>query len=175
VAQSELKPWFEREFTFSFGVELHPELRARLRGTPARLEELTQDVVTEVLTARRADGWSIQENAGHLLDLEPLWALRLDEFLQGGDRLSAADLSNRRTHEAHHNDASMRTLLHAFRAARLAFVNRLDALPTEAFARVALHPRLQQPMRLADHLYFVAEHDDHHLARIHELLQARVT
>jgi hypothetical protein len=26
-------------------------------------------------------------------------------------------------------------------------------------------------MRLVDHLYFVAEHDDHHLARIWELLQ----
>jgi hypothetical protein len=25
-------------------------------------------------------------------------------------------------------------------------------------------------MRLADHLYFVAEHDDHHLARIWELV-----
>jgi hypothetical protein len=26
-------------------------------------------------------------------------------------------------------------------------------------------------MRLIDHLYFVAEHDDHHLARIWELLK----
>jgi hypothetical protein len=27
-------------------------------------------------------------------------------------------------------------------------------------------------MRLVDHLYFVAEHDDHHLARIWELVNA---
>jgi hypothetical protein len=26
-------------------------------------------------------------------------------------------------------------------------------------------------MRLVDHLYFVAEHDDHHLARIWELVE----
>jgi hypothetical protein len=26
-------------------------------------------------------------------------------------------------------------------------------------------------MRLIDHLYFVAEHDDHHLARVWELLK----
>jgi hypothetical protein len=26
-------------------------------------------------------------------------------------------------------------------------------------------------MRLVDHLYFVAEHDDHHLARIWELIR----
>ena len=33
-----------------------------------------------------------------------------------------------------------------------------------------LHPRLKQPMRLVDHLYFVAEHDDHHLAKIWEMI-----
>jgi hypothetical protein len=38
------------------------------------------------------------------------------------------------------------------------------------FARAIPHPRLKTPMRLVDHLYFVAEHDDHHLARIRELL-----
>jgi hypothetical protein len=32
-----------------------------------------------------------------------------------------------------------------------------------------LHPRLQQPMRLVDHLVFVGEHDDHHLVRMWEL------
>jgi hypothetical protein len=30
---------------------------------------------------------------------------------------------------------------------------------------------LKQAMRLIDHLYFVAEHDDHHLARIWELIR----
>jgi len=34
------------------------------------------------------------------------------------------------------------------------------------FSQTLLHPRLQQPLRLVDHLYFVAEHDDHHLAKI---------
>ena len=32
--------WFERKFEFSFPVELLPNLCARLRGTPARLEEV---------------------------------------------------------------------------------------------------------------------------------------
>ena len=34
--------WFERKFDFTFPLELHPTLCARLRGTPARLEELVQ-------------------------------------------------------------------------------------------------------------------------------------
>ena len=38
--------------------------------------------------------------------------------------------------------------------------------------RTALHPRLGLPMRAVDHAFFVAEHDDHHLARITELLRA---
>jgi hypothetical protein len=36
---SQVPLWFERKFEFSFPVELLPNLRARLRGTPARLEE----------------------------------------------------------------------------------------------------------------------------------------
>jgi uncharacterized damage-inducible protein DinB len=35
----------------------------------------------------------------------------------------------------------------------------------------SVHPRLQQPMRLIDSLYFVAEHDDHHIAAISGLLR----
>jgi hypothetical protein len=40
----------------------------------------------------------------------------------------------------------------------------------EQIVRTAVHPRLQMPMRLVDWAYFVAEHDDHHLARIRELI-----
>jgi hypothetical protein len=32
-----------------------------------------------------------------------------------------------------------------------------------------VHPRLQQPMRVVDMAFFVAEHDDHHLARMTQL------
>jgi hypothetical protein len=45
-------------------------------------------------------------------------------------------------------------------------------LRAEEFNRSLLHPRLKQPMRLVDHLYFVAEHDDHHLARIWEMIHS---
>jgi ACS family tartrate transporter-like MFS transporter len=33
-------------------------------------------------------------------------------------------------------------------------------------------PRTSEPMRLVNHLYFVAEHDDHHLATISEIVDA---
>jgi hypothetical protein len=50
-------------------------------------------------------------------------------------------------------------------------VHRLDYLSAEVFATVAHHPRLNVPMRLVDMLFFQAEHDDFHLARISALIR----
>ena len=161
--------WLHRNFKFDFPAELFPSFCARLRGTPARLEELTKDGTHDRLVYRPHDTWSMQENAGHLLDLEALWRKRVDEFLARTPVLTAADMSNRGTHEARHNERSMAELLAAFRSARQLLMDRLDALPAEEFSRSALHPRLGVPMRLVDHLSFMAEHDDHHLARIWEI------
>jgi hypothetical protein len=48
-------------------------------------------------------------------------------------------------------------------------VERLEGFDADLFARSALHPRLNVQMRLVDMLFFQAEHDDYHLARISEL------
>ena len=89
---SHMTIWFERKFEFSMPVELHPNVCARLRGTPARLEEVLRGRSHTILIGKAQGKWSAQENAGQ---------------------------------------------------------------------------------RLVDHLYFVAEYDDHHLARIWELVNAR--
>ena len=148
-----------------------PEIVERLRGTPARLEERTRAISRERLVRREGETWSIQENVGHLLDLEPLWAGRLDDFLSGAPELRATDLTNARTTNANHNAQRLDSLLMSFRTARQAFVTRLEQLSPAQLASTALHPRLQQPMTVTDHAFFVAEHDDHHLARITELLR----
>jgi len=167
---SNVPAWFERTFEFTFPVDQYPNLCIRLRGTPARLEEIVRGVSRAVLTHKPGGKWSAQEHAGHLLDLEPLWAARVDDFVTGGDTLTAADLRNRKTDEANHNGHKIEEILAAFRAARWRLLNKVGALPSEAFARSMLHPRLKQPMRLVDHLFFAAEHDDHHLAVIWELI-----
>ncbi len=161
--------WFDRAFAFDLEPWMFPNVVERLRGTPARLEEAVRGVTATRLVHRVDDAWSIQEHAGHLLDLEPLWSGRLDDFDAGADRLRPADLENRKTHEAAHNDASLDALLADFRAARASMVARLDAMGDEAIVRAALHPRLDQPMRVLDSAFFVAEHDDHHLAWIARL------
>jgi hypothetical protein len=164
--------WVERRFDFNLPVGVFPCVLERLRGTPARLEELTRGLAPEVLTARRGEAWSIQEQVGHLLDLDELHEGRLEDYEQGLDRLRPADMTNRKTYEAGHNAARLSDLLAAFREARASFVARLEALDEEGVSRTALHPRLQQPMRVIDMALFVAEHDDHHLASITELRRA---
>ena len=158
--------WFGREFGNDVLPSLAPNLITRLAGAPVRLEEMVGRMAADARTRRSREEWSVQENAGHLLDLESLWLARLDDFLNGIETLTPADLENTKTHEAGHNDRPIEGILAGFREERLGLVARLDALGAEAFSLTALHPRLQQPMRLIDLLVFVAEHDDHHLAKI---------
>jgi hypothetical protein len=67
------QPWFERQFPTSLPADLLAVVVERLRGTPARLEDRLNALPPSTLTYREGSTWSIQENAGHLLDLEPLW------------------------------------------------------------------------------------------------------
>ncbi len=124
----------------------------------------------ELLVQRQQDKWSAQEHIGHLPDLEPLWLARVEDFLTGATELRPADLSNRKTNEAGHNERSLSDILADFRGERLRLVDRVSGIESALFGRTMLHPRLKTPMRLVDHLYFVAEHDDHHLARVWELI-----
>lgn len=161
--------WTDRRFNFDFPAGIYPEMIERVRGTPARLEDLLAGLSPETLIAQVDGRWSMQENAGHLLDLESLVSQRVDEYLAGNTTLHAADMSNRKTYEASHNDVPVATVLTAFRFARHELTRNLESLDADIFARSALHPRLNVQMRLVDMLFFQAEHDDYHLARISEL------
>jgi|SRR5271154_4286875 len=167
---SPMSIWFERKFEFSFPAELCPNLLARLRGTPARLEEVLRGRSRDILIRKPQGKWSAQENAGHLLDLEPLWLARVDDYVAESAQLTVTDLQNRKTDEANYNAHPLETILAGFRIARAKLLNRAGELDSSLFSRAIPHPRLKMPMRLVDHLYFVAEHDDHHLARIWELI-----
>jgi uncharacterized damage-inducible protein DinB len=171
-SMSRVPIWFARKFDFSFSLELLPNLLARLRGTPARLEESLRGHSHKILIEKPQEKWSAQEHAGHLVDLEPLWLARVDDYVAARDQLTPADLKNRKTDEANHNARPLQPILAEFRSARERLLKRVDQLDASLFALAILHPRLKTPMRLVDHLYFVAEHDDHHLARIWELVDA---
>jgi uncharacterized damage-inducible protein DinB len=161
--------WFDRKFELGLGAEAASNLLERLRSTPERLAHAVRGLSPAVLTRQPEGKWSIQENAGHLLDLESLWDKRLDDYDAGAVELHPADLENRKTHDAAHNDRAISDILSDFTAARLRIVERLARMTSADLARTALHPRLRQPMSVVDLCFFVAEHDDHHLRTIDEL------
>ena len=110
--------WFRRTFDLGLPPEAFPDIVERLRGTPARLEERLGSVAREGLVAKPDGSWSLQETAGHLVDVEALWTVRLEELVRGQETLTAADLQNRKTEAARHNDRPLRDILESFRRVR---------------------------------------------------------
>ena len=164
-------PWFERKFDFNFPVGLFPVITGRLEGTLLRVAAMIEHKSEELLTNKPNDEWSAKEQVGHLYDLEELWYGRTEDFLSGKEMLRAADLRNTKTHEADHNKKEIGKLIEQFSSARNKLIDRVKDADEAMASLTALHPRLQTPMRLIDHLFFIAEHDDHHLAKIRKLLR----
>ncbi len=166
----EKTPWLERGFAFGLPAGMFPNVLERLRGTPARLEDRLRGVPPARLTARRGETWSIQEIVGHLLQTEALHTGRVDDFLAGAPVLRAAAYQKGRVEDARFNERPLDDLLREFRAARAAHVRRLEELRAADVERRSRHPRLDREVNVLDMMVFVAEHDDHHLARVTELL-----
>ncbi len=163
-------PWFSRSFYFNFPVTDFPVIFSRLEGSIFRLQCILANADEEACSYN-ADGWSVKEHLGHLSDLEELWWKRLQDFLDRREILSPADLTNAKTKEAGHNEKTIEQLMQAFIRERQRILESVYDFDPGTLGLTSVHPRLQQPMRLIDALYFVAEHDDHHIAKISALLR----
>jgi DinB superfamily len=167
----QLAPWTSRLFDHHLTLELFPAVMERLRGTPPRAAALLDGWAAPLRTRRPDGSWSAHEHIGHLDDLHELDMRRIQDFASGAATLSAADMTNRRTVEAGHNATSSAVLLDRLRLHREELIRRLEDLDDGEMARTAMHPRLQRPMSVVDWMYFVAEHDDHHLAKAREAVR----
>ncbi len=165
-----ITPWIERSFQFDFTIGLLPVIFSRLEGTAFRLHNLT-DNADENFCSITQNGWSVKQHIGHLTDLEELWWKRLKDFEQNKPVLTAADMSNAKTAEANHNEKQLHELMQSFTNERKRMIEFIYSFDEGMLGKTSLHPRLNKPMRLIDSLYFVAEHDDHHLAIISKLLR----
>ncbi len=163
--------WFDRTFNFDNDQNIFPAIIERLSGTPIRLQEKVEELSEETLVLSSNNTWTIKENIGHLTDLEPLWIGRLDDIKKGQIELRPTDLLNTKTDLANHNVKSLEELLSTFSKIRKQTITTLQSIDEETVFKSALHPRLKTPMRTMDLFLFVAEHDDHHLARISELIK----
>ena len=167
---TQLTPWFERSFHFDFPLTNFPVIFSRLEGSIFRLQCILANADEEACSYSK-EGWSVKEHLGHLSDLEELWWKRLQDFLDRKELLTIADLNNTKTKEARHNEKSLEGLMQTFVAERQRMLESIYDFDKGTLGLLSIHPRLQQPMRLIDSLYFVAEHDDHHIAKISGLLR----
>ena len=163
--------WNDRRFNFDYSVDVYPVMLARLRGTPARLDEILTDLPKDVLTKQVDGTWSIMQNAAHLIDVDVLHLCRMDDYDNNVDTLRPADRSAIDNHIPSFDRDSRADILKTFRLIRTDLHGRMAGLDEAGALRSAHHPRLDQPMRVIDMAYFAAEHDDYHLARTYELVE----
>jgi uncharacterized damage-inducible protein DinB len=142
----------------------------RLEGTTARLKEKTVSINLD--SGGSADGkWSIKKEIGHLIDLEPLWLARTLQIIDNQKDLKKTDLANTKTHETDHDSKDFEALIQDFKQHRRELMRVLNNVTEADLDKAAVHPRLGTPMKIIDLAYFVAEHDDHHLAQITVLMK----
>lgn len=106
-----------------------------------------------------------------MIDLEPHWQGRLEDIVCGKTELRLIDLQNTKTSLANHDTVPIEDLLNNFKQIRKKTIDLLENLDVKDVFRSFLHPRMKSPMKTMDLFLFVAEHDDHHLARIAEMVK----
>lgn len=162
--------WFERKFDFSFDVNEYAAIYQRLQQAPAVLAGLIQNEADHTLSHQPDGKWSVKEHVGHLSVLEPLWRTRIQDILKKKPILTPTDLNNSATSEAGFNKCSIAELLQRFAEERRQTLALLDSINLNEHSATSLHPRMLQPMRIIDIAYFTAEHDDHHIGVIGEII-----
>jgi|GEM_PF-101157 len=161
--------WFDRTFPTNLPPNYFPDLRSRLQQFPEVLSRHFARITSVPTTATNPTNWSIQQHIGHLLLLESLWLQRFREIAAGKTIMKEADLSNNATQTGNFDGQSPCYWVTQFSRARGKTLGYLDSLTSEAYNRRSVHPRLQQSMSLIDFMYFVSEHDEHHLMAIKAL------
>lgn len=163
--------WTERKFDFGFQKEYLPFMLERIKATPPRIEEMIKNYSEEKLAEQVNGQWSVKQHIGHFIDLEELHQARVEQFKEGLSELRAADMSNQKTYEADHNARNATDLLTELRKVRAHFIKSIEEIEEKKLAHKARHPRLQKQITITDLVYFVGEHDNHHLTIMANLLK----
>ena len=162
--------WFDRKFKLDLSDDKLKQVLKRLAETPGRIRNSVRNIPEELLNKKSGGKWSIKENIGHLVDLEELHSGRIDDFIDGKKILRPADIQNKKTDNANHNNKSVDYLIKELIKVREEFLRRFKSLNAEILNRKSVHPRLNQQMRPVDMAYFVAEHDENHIETIKEII-----
>jgi uncharacterized damage-inducible protein DinB len=158
--------WFERQFAFGLQMGMLPFFLERLSGTAFRIAGKVKDVPEDILSERVNGKWSIKQNIGHLAEVDEIALQRIDQILQGVPVMLPAVFEPK-----DYNPWAVREVLQYFEETRRNNLAKYKSLQDEDLVKSSLHPRLQIQMTPVDLAFFDAEHDDHHLVMIHEILE----
>jgi hypothetical protein len=158
-------PWFERRFTFGLPASMLPFYLERLSGTAARIEEKVKGVSDRILSERFDGKWSAKQHIGHLAEVDQISNRRIDEMVAGAESLSPAVFEPQ-----DYNPWPIEKVIAFFRDARKSNLDRYKRLAQRELGLSSTHPRLKVKMSPVDLAYFDAEHDDHHLLKISDII-----
>jgi hypothetical protein len=159
--------WFQRQFVMEQPAGMLPYFCDRLDGTLIRLREKTRNVSDSILSDKLDSKWSIKENVGHLADLEVIAIKRINEIGTGISPMMSAIMPLQQDYNAQ----PLQQILDYFAKNRKEAIKILNRLDDNALKKSSLHPRLKIQMTPVDLAMFHAEHDDHHMVRINEILK----
>ena len=160
--------WFQRSFTFGIPSGMLPFLIDRLEGTIVRLGHKIADQSDSTLSNKLDGKWSIKQNIGHLAEVDTIALRRIDEMLNGITPMSPAVFQPSQDYDSQ----PITDVFNLFRRNRLENLKTYQSLSDVDLLKFSLHPRLKVEMNPVDLAFFDAEHDDHHLVRITEILKA---
>lgn len=163
-------PWFEREFKFGLPPGMLPFFIERLSFTSLRLEQKVRGVSDKILSERLDGKWSVKQNIGHLAEVDEIASKRIHEILSGIAQLSPAVFEPKKDY----NSLPVNEVLQLFKSNREANLAAYNKLSEADLKKTSLHPRLKVLMNPVDLAMFDAEHDDHHLVRINEILSTSI-
>lgn len=158
-------PWFERNLKFGYPGEMLPFFLERLEGTIIRIELKVKDVDDKILSTKLNGKWSIKENIGHLAEVDAIANKRLDEMVNGAAVMSPAVFEPQ-----DYSTWPIGKVLQLFAKNRTSNIKKYNAIREVDLLKSSLHPRLKVMMTPVDLAWFDAEHDDHHLVKINEIL-----
>lgn len=157
--------WFERKFTFGLPVGMLPFYLERLEGTIFRTEIKLHNVSNEILSTKPGGKWSVKQNIGHLAEVDEVANRRIEEIRSGAPTLSPAVFEPQ-----DYSPWPMEDVLEYFKRTRRENLLKYKTLSADDLTKSSIHPRLKVPMTAVDLAWFDAEHDDHHLVRVNEII-----
>lgn len=157
--------WLERKFTFGLPAGMLPFCLERLEGTIFRLEIKLHNIPDAILSTKPDGKWSVKQNIGHLAEVDEIANKRIDEMRNGAEKLSPAVFEPK-----DYNPWPIEEVLEYFKRTRRENLLKYKSITDSDLAKSSLHQRLNLQMTPVDLAWFDAEHDDHHLVRINEII-----